>query len=461
MPRKQLSRGLPKRVNGRRFVDPVAELLRSALFRHSLLNVAAAAAPLLVALPCLAVLPRSLSPEEFSLLLMAWALVGYAGILDLGLSRTVVVLVAKVRGDEIATSDILINAATLATCAGVLGCCLVYFGAPWIASNLIRVSPEEASDAVLGFRIIAFSVPLLLLFLVVQGFWDGLEKFGESNLQRVVSGSIPLVLATTLVLVAPAFSSAAAGILVGRALTAVLALSRGGVLVRLRRGQLNLTTFRALMGFGGWVTVSNAISPLMSYLDRYILAFAKSAGVVAYYAAPAELVLKLLILPVAITRSLYPKLAGVKSKAAKRGVVLHAYWLIGGACIPLAMAMVLLAPWGVPLWLGSDLGGPSTPVFQLLAVGFAFSALAQVPFTQLHASGRPDLTAWLHVAEAAVFLPVIYLLSARYGLIGCAAAWVLRNFVDLVALSVLARLIDKNDDATLDRHAHQEPSATV
>ena len=48
------------------------------------------------------------------------------------------------------------------------------------------------------------------------------------------------------------------------------------------------------------MTVSNIISPVMVYFDRFIVSNIMGADKVAFYSAPAEVILKLGIIPAAI-----------------------------------------------------------------------------------------------------------------------------------------------------------------
>jgi O-antigen/teichoic acid export membrane protein len=172
----------------------------------------------------------------------------------------------------------------------------------------------------------------------------------------------------------------------------------------------------------------------LGYLDRYLLAYARGAGIVAYYAAPSELILKLHVIPTAISRSLYPKLAGTRSGGGTANDLRHAYALIVAVSLPLSALLFFLAPYLLDAWLGADYRAQSSTVLRVLAIGFLFSCLSQVPFTQLHAKGRPDLVALLHIFEVLIFLPCAYLAAWRYGPLGSAGAWAIRNFVDLAIL---------------------------
>ena len=74
---------------GRQQVDPDHADLTSTrkLSKNVLLNLFAEGVPLVVSLFCIPVLVRRLGTEQIGVLTLAWAVVGYFGIFDMGLGR--------------------------------------------------------------------------------------------------------------------------------------------------------------------------------------------------------------------------------------------------------------------------------------------------------------------------------------------------------------------------------------
>ena len=61
-----------------------------------------------------------------------------------------------------------------------------------------------------------------------------------------------------------------------------------------------------LLSSGGWMTVSNVISPLLSIVDRFLIGAMVSVGAIALYTTPYEMAAKLQIVPGALVRVLFP-----------------------------------------------------------------------------------------------------------------------------------------------------------
>jgi O-antigen/teichoic acid export membrane protein len=214
------------------------------------------------------------------------------------------------------------------------------------------------------------------------------------------------------------------------------------VVPELRRGVIwHAPSVGPLLRFGGWMTVSNIVGPLMVTLDRFLIAGLISVTAVAYYATPYELVTKLLLVPVAVVGVMFPAFSVSFVKDRGRAAVL--YWrslkFILLALFPIILLIVVLARNGLTLWLGADFAQHSTRVVQCLAVGVFANSLALVPFSFVQGVGRPDLTAKLHLLELPVYLGVLLWLIHADGIEGAALAWSARTVLDALVLFLIAK----------------------
>ena len=81
------------------------------------------------------------------------------------------------------------------------------------------------------------------------------------------------------------------------------------------------------------------------------------------------------------------------------------------------------------------------PVVLVLTVGIWLNSMAVIPFTLLHAQGRPRVAAIFHLAELVLYIGALWWLTDRFGIVGAALAWLARVALDLVLLHVAARRI--------------------
>ena len=78
--------------------DPSTLLSGRLLAKNTLLALIANGAPLLVALFTIPLLISGMGTERFGILTLAWVVIGYFGIFDLGIGRAITLMVARKLG---------------------------------------------------------------------------------------------------------------------------------------------------------------------------------------------------------------------------------------------------------------------------------------------------------------------------------------------------------------------------
>jgi O-antigen/teichoic acid export membrane protein len=189
------------------------------------------------------------------------------------------------------------------------------------------------------------------------------------------------------------------------------------------------------------MTVSNVVSPLMTYFDRFIIGALLPVAAVAYYVTPFEAVMKLLLFPSALMGVLFPAFATSFASDRARTAQLfdQGVRVVMLVVFPVSLTLVTLAFEILRVWVGAEFARAGSPVLQWLAVGALINSVGFVGFAVLQGVGRADLTGKLNLIELPFYLVAIWLLARTLGLAGVAMAWTLRVFVDTVALSVMAR----------------------
>lgn len=196
-----------------------------------------------------------------------------------------------------------------------------------------------------------------------------------------------------------------------------------------------------LVGFGGWVTVSSVIGPILVYLDRFMIGALLSMAAVAYYAAPYEMVTRLWIVPTSLGVALFPAFSTLIGRGQQERLLALLSRSVKWVLLtlgPTVIIVITLARDILQLWLGSAFAAESTLILQILAVGVLVNSLAHVPYSLIHALGRPDLTAKFHLAELPLHVLLAWWLIGRWGAPGAALAWSIRVAVDALLLFIAA-----------------------
>jgi O-antigen/teichoic acid export membrane protein len=418
------------------------------LARNAGLNLVGLAAPMVVAVVAIPILVSSLGVERFGVLTLAWMAIGYFSIFDFGLGRALTQRVAMElgAGREQSVPTLVRTTLVMMVGLGMVGALVLVLIAPWLVGGALRIPAELQAESLRAIRILAPSLPFVIATTGLRGLLEAKQRFGLINAVRVPMGALtflgPVLVLPFSVSLVPIVSVLVASRMVGFVVHAVMCASVLPGLARSRR--LAFEEVPPLLRTGGWMTVSNVVSPLMVYLDRFVIGAMMSMAAVAYYVTPYELVTRLWVIPSALMGVLFPAFAGSFTTDRGRTAELmdHGVRATFVALFPIVLLLVAFAAEGLAFWVGSDFAANSTPILQLLAVGVLVNSVGQVPYSVVQAVGRADITGKLHLAELPIYLAALWWLIGEYGIVGAAAAWVLRVTIDTAALfAVASRLV--------------------
>ncbi|HEV2348442.1 MAG TPA: flippase [Terriglobia bacterium] len=415
--------------------DPL-EIRSGLVVRNAALNLGGHVIPLVIGLVTIPYVVRGLGSAGFGILSIAWVLLGYLGLFDLGLGRATTKFVAECLGrGEIARLPSLVwTSLGYQLAFSVPGILLVEALVPFLAGEL-KVPPALASETRLSFYILAPSLPIILASTALRSVLEAAQRFDLVNYIKVPANVSVFILPAIAIALGLHLPGIIFLLVLGR-LGAMLAYLVTCLKVFPILGQsfpFDPKLLSPLMTYGGWVTVSMIVSAVLVYGDRLVVGAMVSMAAVGYYAAPAEIINRLSIFPGSLVLTLFPALSSLDAWGAKDrveklyGRSLKFLLLCMG---PILVLIVVFAGEILRLWLGSDFASKSTLVLQILAVGVLLNSMACIPFTLIHALGRPDVTAKFHLLELPIYAGVLWILVERLGITGAALAWTFRMGFD-------------------------------
>lgn len=415
------------------------------LARNALWNFAGMAGPMIVGLVAIPLLIDGIGKDRFGLLAIIWMGIGYFSLFDMGLGRALTKLVAERLGkDTLGDLDALIwTALCMIVALGAFGGILIGLAAPAIVRDILNVEASLHAEAVAAFRILACGLPAVVGSTALIGVLEAHQRFSTIATIRMPLGVFTFLAPLATAAADPSLTYATAALL-GVRLLALAAYFHAAARVRpeLKSPQLpHRHHLRPLFSFGGWLTVTNIVGPLMVYFDRFLIGAMISVTAVAYYVTPYEVISRIQLLPQAIMGVLFPALAAAIASDRKRLKALYgrAAQTMVLLVLPLMSAAFLFAPEALQMWVGTDFRQASTPVARWLALGVMMNIIARPALTVLQSAGRPDLAAKLHLAELIPYAALLWILTEMFGIAGTAAAWTVRALVDAVLMNELAR----------------------
>jgi Membrane protein involved in the export of O-antigen and teichoic acid len=413
---------------------------------NTIYQIGSQVAPALAAIAAIPFLLRHLGSEVFGIITIFSTALLYFTMLDLGLGRAATRFIAQSmeRGRWDDLRRYFWSSIVLLSGMGVVvgGICLL--GVSSFVTAYLKIPPNYSHAASISFYILCLTLPVVTLTSTLRGFLEASDRFlyisivgGCIGVCTYVLPALAVLLGGGLITVAVVFAS------VRLAMCAALAI--GCLRIEGRpslRPIFDLAAVRQMLAFGGWLSVSNIVGSVMIYCDRFFIGICVGMSAVASYGMPLDVIGRLQILISSFCAVLFPVMSRLdESRSPQFQSVYRGAVAVGLSLMTLiTTAGVVAAPTVMKFWLGDHNTSETIFAAQVFLAGALVQSVASIAWTALHARGRSDLTAWIHLAEFPLYLVAFYWATIRFGVRGAALVWLARGIVDFLCMVIALRV---------------------
>lgn len=368
---------------------------------------------------------------RFGVLAFVWLIVGYFGLFILGLDKAITNLLAQHRHDPVEARRLFHTAMLLNVLTSTAGALVMWFVGYQLMVRIIGVGDALRGEFLGAMPWIAASVPLATTTALLIGTLEAYERFSTlAYIQfsgTVLFQAVPILVAWQI---GPELTWVLPAAILSRCCSTLWMLAVVQRTMRLdRRIAPARRWVRPLLSYGGSISISGIVSPILTSLDRVLIGAVLGASAISFYVVPYNLITAVQLIPGSLLRVLFPRLS-VAAPAEADAASAEAALGLAAVLAPLITCGILLANAFFHLWLGAAFARQAFGVPQILLAGAWINCLAWVPVTLLQAQGRPGVVARLHVIELAPFIGLVWL-GVRYGgLEGAAIAASVRVCLD-------------------------------
>jgi O-antigen/teichoic acid export membrane protein len=411
------------------------------LARNSILNLSGMVLPLLVGIIAIPYAIKGLGKEGFGILAIAWVILGYFGLFDFGLSRATTKFVSEMlgKGDVESLPSVIWTAVVVSFGLGVLGAVTLFAATPFLVEKLLKIPHDLVHQARLTLHILAASIPIILCSTSLRGVLEAAQRFDLVNYIMIPANMLSFMFPGLSFPFQLNLSTVVFLIILSRLAIALVSLSfcfRLFPIIKTKPA-ISLRKLQMMAAYGGWISITSVISPLLVHMDRFFIGTYVSMASVAFYTAPYEVITRLRIFPNAITTTLFPEFSALTGHAYSgrlEKLFAHALKYILISVSVLVVLLFFTAPTILLKWLGPEFVENSLSVFRIFSIGILINCLAVIPFNLLQGIGKPDITAKFHLLEFPLYLFLLWFLVKDFGINGVAFAWVLRVSLDALLL---------------------------
>ncbi len=422
------------------------EITRKILIKNTFQTFFGQGVPFVVAFFSVPIIIKGLGVDRFGVLMLMWSVIGYLSLFDFGLGRALTQQVAQLLGKDTTSKQemttLIGSSSGMLIILGIIGGILGAVSSHWIVHHFLKIPEFLLEETTFSLYILCFSMPVIFLSSGLRGILQGYQRFDLINAVQIPMGILMFLIPLAILPISKSLIFIIGTLFIFRIITLMFYFA---LVINITSIPIHTLTFKpdkvsTLFSFGGWMTISNVISPLLVYFDRFILGSMTTMQAVTFYTTPYEMITKLWIIPTSLANVLFPTFSTTHQSDPIRTQKLY---LSGLKYVLLFLFPVILltagfAREGLSFWINPDFAVHSSRILQWLALGVFINSLAQIAINLVQGVGRPDLSAKLHFSELPIYLIALYLLILKYGAEGAAIAWVLRVTFDGTVLFIFA-----------------------
>ncbi len=419
--------------------------IRLSVKRNVVFNVIGGVWTIIVNLLAVRFQLHILGTEAYGLISFGASLQIFFLLFEMGISTLIIREVAKDHSSDLHVSHSLLQTAvaifwTVAICLGII----IFFSSNWLVMHWITLEHISSTDAEFVIRMwaiaLAFNHPMILYFALMSG----LQRLDIGNLVRagvittyLGGGIILLVLTQSMILY-----------MLWNAITSIGGLVVYAIIVqRLVKGislypRFSLSTVRRIwrptiqLGFNAIITI------IFTQLDRIFISHLLPVKELGFYAAAYTLIMGISFLQGFITSAFMPALAADYGSGDTQTMRIRYYkltqllvYLIGlFACGGIFLGRDLLS-----LWTNPETATGAYQALALLVFGALLNASMAGSYVICVVTENLRYPTRVNFGAVWIYIPLLYILTSRFGIQGAALTYVLLNIYYIITLAIIVQ----------------------
>jgi len=421
---------------------PASDRTTRSVAHNSLLNGVGSLLPLLVGVLAIPYTIHGLGTARFGILSLAWMVLGYFTMFDLGLGRSATRFLAEAlsanqryRVPSLFWSAIVLQVAFALILVGFL---LPYYST--LVRRFVGVAPALLPETSVVVLLVIVSIPVIQLATAFRGIVESTQRFDLVNIICCPSNCATFLIPVLAIHFGCTLPAIVVLLLLNK-LLGLLAYAVCAFIILPEAREFRLPRWlecKQLFGFGGWVTVSSVLGPLFNYFERLVIISYLSIEMFAYYSAPLEMLGKTVVIASSVSAALFPIFSGYKSTVyAATDTFIRPLKYVLWVMSALAIILVGTATPLLSIWLGQNFGVHGAQPFRILTLAFLLNGLTYIPWSAILGLNRPEWKAKLDLCQLPIYVALCLIVIPRYGLPGAAICRLVFTGVDFAWLLFL------------------------
>jgi len=384
------------------------------------------------------VIVRALGNYDYGLWEIVFSLIGYMGLMDIGMRPAVIRYVAKFKAENDRTKleQVFSTAVVFNATVGTI-CCGVLFLWAYLKPELLAEASDPNTERYLFFLII-IGIQIFFQFpgYIAECFHEGYQRHYLKNNITLINTLIGNTILYYLLTHGYGLLTLALGNCIGISLKYIIYFlllrkkKYGGY--NFGRENLSKTVLKMLVGFGAKSFVQSTASTISGSIGTVVIGFFLGPAVVPFYTIPNRLISYVRELSMTVTNVFLPVFshlhAGGEQERLKDLYISSTKYIIG-LTFPASIGVCMLGPAFITRWIGAEYGESAFLLLFFLTSGFGLLMMNPLHQRYLTGIGRIEFLARIRVITAVVLLGSCLLLVKPFGKEGVAAAFLFTSLI--------------------------------
>ena len=262
---------------------------------------------------------------------------------------------------------VLLTTIALNSGLGLAGGAILFVFGKFLLLHIVSVPDDLKPEIAQSIPWIACLFPLTLVLGVLIGALESRERFLLANVLQTTGSTLSLVAPlVAAILIGPSLAMVIPAVAAAQGANLLLALS----VVHRLEGPFDFAAFdrqeaKGLLTYGGWISVSNVVAPLLATADQFLIGSVLGVAAVTHYAVPMNFVSRSLIIPVALVRAFFPRMSSLPGEEAKT-LASRAFTPLAYGYAAICAPAIIGAHTFFRYWMSADFAQVAAPVAEIL-----------------------------------------------------------------------------------------------
>lgn len=381
---------------------------------------------------------RALGNYDYGIWEMVFAVVGYMGILDLGLMPAIVRYVARFQALEDRTELHKIYSSAMAFLFPVgLGMALVMFGIALFAPELIIKGTGGTPQKYFIFlMIVAGQTFVTFTGSLFDCFLEGFQHYKLRNLATIVMSIVGSAILYPLLKNGGSLTTVAAinalGYLIKYSYFGIMLSTKHYGAFRFRRVDVSYATLKGMFSFGIKSLIYAISLRISTVTDSLVIGAFMGPAAVTLYIIPYNFISQARTMIWALSRSFMPlfsELDALGQRETACSIFFGASRFMVGIILPLMIGIIMLGPSFLEHWMGAEYAQSGKQVLYIIAVAYTIQWVNPFANRLLTGYGQHGIMARFGIISSLINLGASLLLVQIMGMEGVALGTLLPMLV--------------------------------